>query len=512
MRVTLSPSAAQQSRDLGQRGWATCLALLLASGAGCKRDNTLSDTQLRAATAGPENTSPAASQANAVAPANTSSGSLHYRVQLDPRAGLIGVELCPSKAVLTRLVAPIDEARPLLQNITVADRKLSLADKGVSLGVMPAGACVKYQVNLTKAFGDRGLDARRSDDDLLLSPDLWMWTPEPRPKEVSITVEFNLPPGWTVALPWPQIDKYHYRIPESAFVWRTQGAFGTLAKHTLKTGGAEISAYVLGSGWGARNDEVIDWVQTSADAVSTLFGRFPCERAQALLVTTPATGNPFGMAMHGGGMSTFVLIPEDIDFRDQDGRWTVVHELLHFSLPPIINRDAWLHEGITTYLTTKARARAGLISETFAWWELLDGFERGRNTGSGLTLREESAKMRENHAYWRVYWSGAAMALSMDMKLTEQGSSLEKTLLDLAASNVDHSRRWDGPQVLELLDRSCGSSIPSNASTPHLDSAQFPNTETLAKQLGIAISGKHQTRFDDSAPKANLRRTMMQPQ
>ena len=215
------------------------------------------------------------------------------------------------------------------------------------------------------------------------------------------------------------------------------------------------------------------------------------------------------MAMHGGGMSTFLLIPQNIDTKDMKASWTVVHELLHFSLPPIVNRDAWLHEGITTYLTTKARARAGLISESFAWWELLDGFERGRNNGTGLPLRQESAKMRENHSYWRVYWAGAAMALSMDMSLTETGSSLEKTLLDMAAGNVDMSHRWQGHEVLQLLDRACGSTIPSDASTPHLDTAAFPNTAELARQLGVRIDGEHKAAFDDAAPKAKLRRQLI---
>ena len=41
-----------------------------------------------------------------------------------------------------------------------------------------------------------------------------------------------------------------------------------------------------------------------------------------------------------------------------------------------------------------ARARAGIIDASFAWWELLDGFERGRSRGSGRTLREESAAMK----------------------------------------------------------------------------------------------------------------------
>ncbi|HHH12029.1 MAG TPA: hypothetical protein ENK23_08170 [Sorangium sp.] len=512
------PAIVRVYRAWGRRG-AAALALLqvaLAAGA-CGRDTPFGDARARASTAHLPGAPPrAAASPSAQAPpdakaANAKIAYLHYDITIDPQRDILSATVCPRGFALQQLTAPIDEAAPLIAHPHTDSVPLTSANGILPVGKLAATACVHYQVNLKSALALDSSDARRIDDDLLLSPDLWLWAPKPYPVGLKVSAQFHMPAGWRAAVPWPRLDKQRFRIPQSAFVWRTQAAFGTLPARVMHTGRGEVTSYVLGKGWGRRHQAVLDWVQRSAEAVTSLFGRFPTSRVQALLVTTPARSKPFGMAMHGGGNSAFMLLPQDINLRDVDSQWTVVHELLHFSLPPIVNADAWLHEGITTYLTTKARARAGIIDESFAWWELLDGFERGRHNGTGLSLREESAKMQETHAYWRVYWAGAALALAMDMKLTARGSSLEKTLLDMADKNLDYARRFNGPEVIQLLDQTCGSSIPSDASQQYLNSSEFPDTDTLAKQLGVRIKSKHHTSFNNAAPKAKLRHKLMRP-
>jgi hypothetical protein len=45
--------------------------------------------------------------------------------------------------------------------------------------------------------------------------------------------------------------------------------------------------------------------------------------------------------------------PSDAALADD---WTAVHELLHFSHPPMATSEAWFYEGVVTYLTPVARA------------------------------------------------------------------------------------------------------------------------------------------------------------
>jgi hypothetical protein len=405
----------------------------------------------------------------------------------------------------------MDVATPLLLTATSDGRPLAHDATGIDTSAMRQGGCVSYSIDLDRALEDDDIwsGAQRVGHDALLSPDLWLWPPQPRDVGMTIRARFELPDSMTVALPWPMDDDtYPYVIPESAFVWKSGGALGRMKRHPFTMGDGTIDVAVLGGGF---DDDalVLGWVKRWASAVAALLGGFPARRSTVLLVPKAAGASSFGFVVQGGGPLAVLMMARDIDAERVAGEWTGVHELLHFSLPPILVQDAWLFEGMTTYLATVARARSGLITESFAWWELLDGFERGSRVGTGKTLRAESATMHDNHTYWRVYWSGAAIAWAIDVELHKAGTSLAETIGKLAKSRPDAARSWTGEDVVAELAQMCGSDVPGDIVARHLDAKDFPDVRTLARSLGVSIAARHRAVFDDRAVDAEIRRAIM---
>jgi len=434
---------------------------------------------------------------------------VRYRFALDASARRLSANVCFDGTVPERLSAPMSKAIPFLASVRYRDRALVVEDGVVALSALRPGDCLDYTVDVAALLRDGGAwdGVGRVGDDVLLSPDWWLWAPEPRPAGQPITARFDGP--MKPAVPWPRGQgSYPFTIPASTFGWKAQGAFGHFQERRLTLGDAQLEIAELGEGFGEREAAVHAWLDRSAEAVAGLLGRFPVPRAQVLLVADPDRDRTFGYALRGGGPSTALLLPDRPSQASLDDDWTAVHELLHFSLPPLPTADAWLYEGLVTYLTAVARARAGIIAEEEGWWELLDGFERGRRVGTGVSLRKESEQMHDNHTYWRVYWSGAALMLQIDVELREHGTTLADVVSRLSADRPGDDHDWDAAEVVEHLNELCGSEIPARIVARHLDAEAFPDTRALRAQLGVHLAGET-VRYDDRAPKAAIRRAIM---
>jgi hypothetical protein len=455
---------------------------------------------------------PAASSVTAPAaeaPRTQLAPGVHYTVALS--GDELNVEVCFGSSVPDRLAPPMGRAIPFLAKASHDNQPLTVVDGGIGLAQVKPGGCVAYQVDVDGLIGkgSRWDGVGRLGDDLMLSPDWWLWSPDPRPTDHPIRARFEGP--LSPSVPWPKADgAYPYTIPESTFIWKAQAAFGSFETFTIRTGSASLEVSILGGGFGERDAAVRTWITRSANAATALLGDFPVKRAQVLLLPEPGRTGLFGYALRGGGPSAALLVPARPSAKDLDEDWTAVHELLHFSLPPLPTTDAWLYEGLVTYFTAVARARAGILTQEEGWWELLDGFERGSKVGTGVSLRKESETMHDNRTYWRVYWSGAALALQMDVELHEQGQSLADVVSKLAKKRPDDAHDWTAAEVVKILVELCGDDAPSQIVARHLDARDFPDTTALRKALGVELDGKT-VRYDDKAPKAAVRRAIMQP-
>ncbi|MEQ9320865.1 MAG: hypothetical protein RIF41_17015 [Polyangiaceae bacterium] len=444
-------------------------------------------------------------------------GNVTVRYRFDVKPDRLRAEVCFDRGVAERLVPPMSRAIPFLVGATHHGRDLEVEDGELSLATLQPGDCLEYAVDVEALLRRRSTwdGVGRVGDDLLLSPDWWLWVPEPRGSGTSIRARFD--GGMEASMPWPRSGgAYPFTIPESTFTWKAQGAFGRFEHRALTLRDAELSVTTVGDGFGERTGAVNAWLDRSAHAVADLLGGFPVSQAQVLLVADPDRHRSFGYALRGGGPSTALLLPSRPSQPLLDEDWTAAHELLHFSLPPLPTSDAWLYEGLTTYLTAVARARAGIISEDEGWWELLDGFERGSRVGTGVSLRKESEQMHDNRTYWRVYWSGAALMLQIDVELREQGMTLAEIVSRFAAQRPGDDHDWNAAEVVAQLSKLCGSEMPAEVVARHLDAKDFPDTTALRAALGVQLeaarAGKRAgktVRYDDTAPNAAIRKAIM---
>ena len=141
----------------------------------------------------------------------------------------------------------------------------------------------------------------------------------------------------------------------------------------------------MGDGWALDEDGVRRWLVTAIDGISTVQGTFPVDELLVVMQPSGGRGIAFGMVRRGGGHSVGFVVGRESTTEDLETSWVTWHEMSHLFLPPLRQRDAWLYEGIATYYQEVLPARLGIQTETRAWEQLTDGFDRGaRLQGGGL--------------------------------------------------------------------------------------------------------------------------------
>lgn len=439
---------------------------------------------------------------------------LVFDVRVNELLSQIDVEVCPTGFRIERLEAPSVGAEGLLQGgkIITPEGDYACPAEGVDLPRSKPDECLRYSVLLPEKTPDP-TSLRRVGRDLLASPDLWLWVPTPLPAQLPMRVRFSLPDGVVAALPWPRWpgSSNEFALSDTAFAWKSAGAFGHADAEILGVAGGELAWAPLGEGFGEHAGEVRDWLSQSARASSLLFGHFPVPNTLVLAVPGERPRASFGMALRGGGPAVVLLLDQHVNAQTLSSDWTATHEFLHLGVPRLPPEDAWLFEGLATYYTELVRARAGLITPKQAYQHLLDGFERGRKQGSSRTLRQESAEMRENHAFYRVYWAGAALAFLTDVGSRQAGGpTFDDALRSFASCCATSEEDWDAERVMARLDASLGAPRLATLAHAWLDRTDFPNVEGALRALGVA-AGAHGEAVFSRAPEAALRDALMAP-
>ena len=444
-------------------------------------------------------------------PSITGQESLSYAVRVDAALTRIDVEVCPRGFAIERLNAPSPGAQALLEGgkIITPEGDYPCPDEGVDLPSLKPDECLRYSVLLP----DRSPDPsafRRSGADLLASPDLWLWVPTPRPVGVHLRAHFILPQGVIAALPWSGSGA-DFEIPETAFAWKSGGAFMHSALQPLAADGAELELGELGGGFAGHDEDVREWLVQGARTSSLLLGHFPVPRALVIAVPGDRKGPSFGMALRGGGPAVVILLDRHADAASLRSDWTSTHEFLHLGVPRLPPEDAWLFEGLATYYTEVTRARAGIISSAEAYQHLLDGFARGRSGAGTHTLRDASREMRAQHAFFRVYWSGAALAFLTDIASRRAGSgTLDAALRSFAQCCAGAEDDWTAERVLARLDASLGAPRFADQARTWLDRKEFPALDATLRALGVAsAAGAQGEALLSPAPEARIRDAIM---
>ena len=264
-----------------------------------------------------------------------------------------------------------------------------------------------------------------------------------------------------------------------------------------------------------KEQEIIAWVNASADTVKLAYGRFP--NPDAKIIVIPSRENArgrdspvvFGRVTRRDGETIELFINPDHPIEDFYTDWTATHEFSHLMLPLLSQRYRWISEGFASYYQNILMARADRYTTEFAWQRLLQGFARGRESRPELSLNEAAAGgIRQ--ARMKVYWSGAAIALLADIELRSRSGgeeSLDTVLGQLQHCCLPSRRRWSGPKLFEKLDSFLETPVFMPLYQKHANSDGFPELDSLFGELGVIYDGDRVT-FDENAAQAIHRQAL----
>ena len=424
---------------------------------------------------------------------------IRYEITVSPALDTLEATVCVQGWAPSRLVSRLNEARDYLKDVRSDKGNLrAQATRGqIRLSNVSPGDCLHYSVDLAAAVAAQAETARiilHQENNVLMSSGVWLWRPRRLPEDADVVIQFDLPDGMQVSVPWQRVTGEStmptFRLDRTPIEWRDLTAFGYFEARNVEVGGTTLRMAVLDADMPASTADMDDWIREAASAVSTLYGRFPLQHPQVLVVPIGEQSEavPWAQVLRGGGAAAHFFVDQNRPLSEFRADWTATHELSHMLLPYVGRGDAWLSEGLASYYQNVLRARAGMVSEEIAWQKLYAGFERGRRGTSGKSLADVSKNMRENGAYMRVYWSGAAIALMADVELRRRSAgrmSLDVAMAELADCCLPGDRTWSAKEVFARLDEITDSNVFMTLYRQNINATHFPDVDKTSARLGI---------------------------
>ncbi len=268
-----------------------------------------------------------------------------------------------------------------------------------------------------------------------------------------------------------------------------------------------------------KAEEIVAWINATAETVTLVYGRFPNPNAKIIVIPTTenAWGSDapviFGRVTRTDGETVELFVNTDRPINEFYSDWTATHEFSHLMLPLLSQRYRWIAEGFATYYQNVLMSRASRYAPEFAWQRLSEGFVRGRESRPELSPNDAaSGGIRE--ARMKVYWSGAAIALLADVELRERSGgkeSLDTVLEQLQSCCLPSQRRWSGPRLFEKLDTFIETPVFMPLYRQYADVEGFPDIEPLLAKLGITTNDDGSVALSDDSPLAAVRAAISAP-
>ncbi|MEO8004084.1 MAG: hypothetical protein ABI771_04210 [Betaproteobacteria bacterium] len=454
--------------------------------------------------------------------AGAQAGVHRYEVTVDARLEQLTVHACFQGRAPEYLIAESDgahfylESMRLIESNVPAARALEARGEKVALGASTDDACVDYAVKLQPAqtsVQTGGPETRRIGGSMLTSFGEWLWrAPD---TDAVLELRFRLPAGIEVSTPWKR-DKDAagalFLVGPTPPDWSGIVAFGRFAPHDIAVDGAILHVALVGLATDvqARFDK---WIEGAAHNAIQLYGKFPVESLQVVVAPTPRGRGPVPWAYvaRGGGPAIHLFVNPARPPAEFEQDWSLTHEMSHLFLPYIVSRDAWLYEGVPTYLQNTLMARGGAISADEAWERMHAGFRRGALTAPHLSLARANERVGFG-PYLRVYWGGAALMLEADLRLRKQSGgkqSLDTALAQLNRCCAGEQRRWAADEIIARIDELTGSTVFSEIVRRQFGAEGFPDYEAVFAQVGVGTTTG--VTYDASAPWAVEREAVMRP-
>ncbi len=445
----------------------------------------------------------------------------HYAVSINPELTRLAVKACFNGSPPDRLVAESLDASVALIGVWNEETGKQISPSGaIPLKSIADDGCVRYEVDVSRPIKrhDRtGGKVRRVGKDVAVSVGLWLWRPERLGADEDIELVFELPPSVAVSVPWSRVDgrdKATFRLGRTPSDWPAWSAFGYFTEKLAEVGGSQLRIAILEGSPAVNREDIGAWVVDAAGMVGGLYGRFPYQHAQVLVVPNARVREPapWAYVTRGGGPGIHFVINQRRPINEFYDDWTAAHEFSHLFLPFVSSTEAWVSEGLATYYQNVLRARAGRLTPQTAWQNLHAGFGRGRREAEHLTLSEATQRMYRSRLFMKVYWSGTAIMLLADVRLRKQSGGAQSLDTALAALNsccFEPQREWRARELFAKLDELTGTAVFTTLLDEYGDSKRFPDLSATYSELGLEPYGGRGMRLASDAPYANLRDAIM---
>jgi len=284
-------------------------------------------------------------------------------------------------------------------------------------------------------------------------------------------------------------------------------ALAVQAKETLSIGGGTIDVVFADGAEGLDRGPVMDWVKTSAIAVTTYFGKFPVARVGILIVAEDDARVGQGGVTYGyDGAAIRVGVGRRAGQQAFRRDWVLVHEMTHLALPFLGDDRRWAMEGSAVYIEPIARAQAGQLDPAGVWRDALTGMPKGQPDSAGQGLNHTGA-------WGRTYWGGATFYLLADVAIRERTGNrlgLQDALRAVNRESGGNGTYWPMEKLVGVGDAATGTDVLATLYAQMKDSPVAPDLDALFARLGVALKD-NEVVFDDQAPLAHIRRKLTQP-
>ena len=303
------------------------------------------------------------------------------------------------------------------------------------------GNCVNYVVQLAPMEGR--LPLPWSSTTWASRPSRFMWLPD---DGLPIKVIFDTQ-GLELSAPWQRTGPNEWWIYPAAKSGRSVAIFGG----TPLDLGLDQPGVLVGDDTGLKRRQDIEaWLKKYLYALDQMLGGHFSREIQIVAVDVGASGRsaiPFGHVVREQGQSVRFYVDQDASLARLTADWTGPHELAHLLLPYVDAR--WISEGFASYYQNVLLARTGEITPQRAWDKYRERFSRAQAEGRRVTPASSSSRLL-------TYWSGAALALRLDLELRARGSSLDEVLRDLAICCLPAREVWSAQKFAAKLDELSG--------------------------------------------------------
>jgi hypothetical protein len=280
-------------------------------------------------------------------------------------------------------------------------------------------------------------------------------------------------------------------------------AFDKLPKTDIDVPGGVIHVGFAPGELALPKEKILDWIKTSAKAVSTYYGHFPVKSLRLLLVPVDGPRVRGGTTWGYRGAAIRVVIGRDSNEDALRRDWVMVHEMVHTALPDMEERYSWLSEGLAVYVEPIARVQAGDLSAQEIWLAMM------RDMPNGLPQAGEQG-LDVTDTWGRRYWGGAMFCLMADIqirKATGNRFGLQDAMRGVQAAGGSHEVDWPIERILSAADKAVGVDVLTRLHNEWGQKPVTPDLNQLWSDLGLRKTGSG-LEFDDTAPLAAIRKAI----